>query len=310
MRGGAVVRPPLPWFLDGMTRAGRSSLFDRLTPSLFVVIWATGFVVARQAVPHADPFTFLWVRFFLAAAILAAAAFVAAAPWPVTAKGWRDGMIAGVLLHGLVHSGVFWAISRGLPLGIAALIMGMQPLATGILVWPLLGEKVSVRRWAGIGTGFLGTALVIAPKLGGGGGFPAVAVFACLFSMISITLGTIWQKRTGGVADLRTNTALQYVGAFAVTFPLALLVEEGRFDNSLELWLGMAWAVLGLSIGGVGLLMILIRRGAVAGVASLLYLVPPLAAIMAYIGFGETLSAVQVVGMAIAALGVAIASRG
>ena len=293
-----------------MTRPGRSPIVDRLMSPLFVVIWATGFVVARLAVPHADPFTFLWIRFLLAAVILAALALAVGAPWPRSPAGWRDGIVAGILLHGLVHSTVFWGVSQGLPLGIAALIMGLQPLVTGILVSPLLGERVSPRRWAGIATGFLGTALVIAPKLGGAGGFPPAAVAGCLFGMVSITLGTIWQKRTGAVADLRTNTALQYVGAFAVTVPLALLFETGRFDNSAELWLAMAWAVLGLSIGGVGLLLILIRRGAVAGVVSLLYLVPPCAAVMAYFIFGETLSALQVAGMGVAAMGVAIASRG
>ncbi|HYF55012.1 MAG TPA: DMT family transporter, partial [Salinarimonas sp.] len=203
-----------------------------------------------------------------------------------------------------------WSVKHGLPAGIAALIAGLQPLATAALVGPLLGERVSPRRWAGIAIGFLGALLVVAPRLGGAEGFPPVSLLVCVAGMISITFGTIWQKRTGGTADPRTNTIAQYAGALLVTLPVALLLEEGRLDPTPAFLVGLAWAVVGLSIGAIGLLMLLIRRGAVAGVAALLYLVPPVSALMAYAGFGETLSAVQVLGMAVAAAGVAVASRG
>ena len=165
------------------------------------------------------------------------------------------------------------------------------------------------RRWLGIGTGFLGALLVVAPKLGAVDGFPPLPVAICTLGMLSITLGTIWQKRTAASVDLRTNAVAQYVGAAGVTLPLALLTETGRLDFTPDLWLGLAWAVFGLSIGAIGLLLFLIRRGAVAGVAALLYLVPPVSAAMAYLIFGETLAPVQIAGMAVAAVGVAIASR-
>lgn len=282
----------------------------RLAPVLFVLIWATGFVVARLVAPHAEPLSFLSLRYALAIAVLAAVALAVRAPWPRGWKGWRDGLVAGVLLHGIYLGGVFWSVRHGLPAGIAALIAGLQPLATGLLVGPLLGERVSATRWAGIAVGFLGAGLVLAPKLAGVGGVPAAAVLACLAGMVSITLGTVWQKRVGGGTDLRTNTLVQYVGAAAVTLPVALATESFRFDGSAAFWIGLAWAVLGLSIGAVFLLMLLIRGGAVAGVASLLYLVPPVSALMAYLLFGEALTPLQMTGMAVAALGVAIASRG
>lgn len=288
----------------------RSDPMARLGPAIFVVVWATGFIVARLVAPHVEPLTFLLTRYALAIAVLALVAVVVRAAWPRTAAGWRDGLVAGVLLHGGYLGCVFWSVKHGLPAGIAALIAGLQPLATGLLVRPLLGETVSVRRWAGIGAGFLGAGLVIAPKLGAAGSFSAAALLVCLAGMLSMTLGTIWQKRTGNTVDLRTNTVVQYLGAAAVTLPVALLTEEGRFDGSLELWVGLVWAVFGLSIGGIGLLLVLIRRGAVAGVAALLYLVPPVSAMMAFGLFGEALSPVQIAGMAVAALGVAIASRG
>ncbi len=127
--------------------------------------------------------------------------------------------------------------------------------------------------------------------------------------MAALTLGTIWQKRTASDADLRTNAAVQFIGAASVTAPVAALTEAGRFDNSWQVWAGLAWAVGGLSLGATSLLLVLIRRGAVAGVASLFYLVPPVVAVLAFALFGERLSALQVAGMAIAAAGVAVASR-
>lgn len=280
-----------------------------LAPPLFVLIWATGFVVARLVAPHADPFTFLAVRYGLAIAVLAGFALAVRAPWPRTWGAWRDALVAGVLLHGFYLGGVFWAVKHGLPAGIAALVAGLQPLATAGLVGPLLGERVSPRRWLGIGLGFVGALLVVVPKIGASAGIPPTPLLVCFGGMVAITLGTIWQKRTGA-ADLRTATVAQYAGALAVTLPFALLLEEGRFDGAAELWIGLAWAVVGLSIGAIGLLLLLIRRGAVAGVAALLYLVPPVSAAMAYGLFGETLSLIQVAGMALAAVGVALASRG
>lgn len=280
----------------------------RLAAPLFVVIWATGFVVARLVAPHAEPLTFLLARYALAITVLTAAAVAVRASWPQTVAGWRDGLVAGVLLHGGYLGGVFWAVKHGLPAGIAALVAGLQPLATGLLVKPLLGERVSGRRWLGIATGFLGAALVVGPKLGGG--IPPLALAVCLLAMLSMTFGTIWQKRTGGAVDLRTHAVVQYLGAAAATLPVAWMIERGRLDAAPELWIGLIWAVFGLSIGAVGLLLVLIRRGAVAGVAALLYLVPPTSAVMAYVLFGETLSLVQVAGMAVAATGVAVASRG
>jgi drug/metabolite transporter (DMT)-like permease len=289
---------------------GSSDLLPRLAPPLFVLIWATGFIVARLVAPHAEPLTFLFIRYILATLVLAILATALRAPWPRTRAGWRDALVAGILLHGLYLGAVFWAVRHGLPAGIAALVAGLQPLATGLLVGPLLGEAVSRRRWAGIGVGFLGALLVVAPKVGAADGFPPVPLLVCVLGMIAITFGTVWQKRTGKAVDMRTNAAVQYIGAAAVTLPLALLTESGTIEPVPAFWIGLAWAVFGLSIGAIGLLLFLIRRGAVAGVAALLYLVPPVSALMAYLLFGETLSLLQIGGMAVAAAGVALASRG
>ncbi|PVE26175.1 EamA family transporter [Microvirga sp. KLBC 81] len=285
-----------------------SSSLARLAPPLFVVIWATGFIVARTVAPYADPLTFLLVRYLLALLVLGLIVLAVRAPWPRTGQEWRNGLLAGALLHGCYLGGVFWSVKHGLPAGISALVAGLQPLVTGALAGPLLGERVSQRRWAGIGLGFLGAALVVAPKLGDGG-VPVFPLVICVLGMLSITFGTIWQKRAGSAQDLRVNAFVQYIGAAIVTLPMVLLTEQGRMEWTLPLIGALAWAVLGLSIGAIGLLLFLIRQGAVVGVATLLYLVPPVAAIMAFLLFGESLSLIQMAGMACAALGVAVASR-
>ena len=280
-------------------------------PLLFVSIRATGFIVARLVAPHVDPLTFLAYRFVLSASAFAVIAAAAHAAWPRSVRGWRNALVAGVLMQGIYLGGVFWAVRHGLPAGISALIAGLQPLLTALLAFPMLGERVGLRRWAGIGLGFGGALLVLQPQLRAGPGELLIApLLACGAGMVAITLGTIWQKRTAAAADLRTNAAVQFIGAALVTIPAAILTESGRFDGSWQAWAGLAWAVCGLSLGAISLLLVLIKRGAVAGVASLFYLVPPVVAVLAFALFGEQLSALQVAGMAVAATGVAVASRG
>lgn len=280
-------------------------------PLMFVGIWATGFVVARLVAPHADPLTFLSIRFVLSALAFAGIAAAVGAAWPRGGRGWRDALVAGVLMQGVYLGGVFWAVRHGLPAGISALVTGLQPLLTAVLAFPLLGERVGVRRWAGIVMGFAGALIVLEPQLGAGlDGVLLAPLLVCGVGMVAMTLGTIWQKRTASTADLRTNAAVQFMGAAAVAIPVAALTEAGQFDMSWQAWTGLAWAVCGLSLGAISLLLILIKRGAVAGVASLFYLVPPVVAVMAFALFGEQLTLWQVVGMGVAASGVAVASRG
>ena len=288
------------------TRYGMA-MAERAMPLLFVGIWATGFIVARLVAPHAEPLTFLMIRYVLSALVFGAVAVVTGAQWPRTMSSWRSALVAGVLMQGIYLGGVFWSVRHGLPAGISALIAGLQPLLTGALAYPLLGERVGQRRWLGIALGFFGAVLVLLP--GTIGALPALPLAVCFGAMVAMTLGTIWQKRTAAGADLRTNAAVQFLGAAVVTAPLALLLEQGGFDGSMVVLAGLLWAVFGLSIGAVSLLMLLIRRGAIAGVASLFYLVPPVAAVIAFLLFGERLSLVQVGGMLLAATGVAIANR-
>ena len=285
---------------------------QRTAPLAFVAIWATGFIVARLVAPHAEPLTFLSIRFVLSAAAFAAICAATRAVWPTTPRLWGAALLTGLLMQGVYLGGIFWATRHGLPAAVAALITGLQPLMTAVLAFPVLGERVSGRRWLGIVTGFAGAMLVVSPNLaaGTGAGLVLAPVLVCLGSMLAITAGTLLQKRLPLGADLRTNACGQFIGGAAFVIPLALLTERGGFDGAWQLWAGLGWAVIGLSVGATTLLQTLIRRGAVAGVASLFYLVPPVVAAMAFVLFGERLLAVQIVGMALAALGVFVASRG
>ncbi|MEJ8570227.1 DMT family transporter [Microbaculum marinum] len=286
------------------------SLFVRVMPGLFVVLWATGFIGARMAAPGSDPLTFLFVRFALAGVILLVAALVGGAAWPRGGRAILDSLIAGALIHGGYLGAVFWAIYHGLPAGIAALIVGMQPLLTGLLAGPVLGETVTRAHWLGLVIGLVGLTLVLGPKLEfGGTGITPLTVGVTLFAVLCIVVGSIWQKARSAHADLRAGTAIQYLGAAVVVGVGALATESLRIDWTGEVIFAMAWLVLVLSIGAVLLYMALIRRGAVAKLATLFYLVPPVTALIAWPLFGETLTPVQIGGMVVTVAGVALATR-
>lgn len=280
-----------------------------LIPATFVLLWASGFIVARLVLPSAEPMTFLAVRFAIAAAILAAAAVAARAPWPPTRRAWSDAAVSGLLLHGGYLGGVFWALAHGLPTGISALVVSTQPLLTALVARPLLGEHVSGGRWLGVVIGLSGAATVLAPKLVGLEPYPPAALGGVTIALLCITAGTIWHKRHGTAGDLRSATAVQFAAAAALMLLAALAAESGRLEPTPEFWFGLAYSVGALSIGAVALLLIMIRRGAVVQVASLLFLVPPITAIMGYLAFGERLTAAQLVGMVLTTIGVALASR-
>lgn len=284
-----------------------------VAPALFVLIWSTGWIVAKYAAPFADPLTFLAIRFACAFALMALIAVVVRAEWPKSRSGYGHAMISGVLLHAIYLGGVWWAVAQGLPAGISALIAAIQPLMTAALAARLAGERIRPVQALGIAVGFFGVMGVIGPKLAGLSaaalgnlGWP---IGVNVLSMVAVTLGTFYQKRYVASGDLRVVSTLQYAGAFLCVLPLALLFEPLRFENRWETWAALAWSVIPLSIGAIGLMLMMIRRGAVSKVAALIYLIPPTAAIEAYLMFGETLSPVQIGFMVLTAFGVYLATR-
>lgn len=280
-----------------------TQLLARVAPALFVVLWSTGFIASKLGGPYAEPFTFLSVRFLIVMAILAPVALAFSAPWP-SGPAAVHSIVVGALIHGAYLGGVFWAIRNGLPAGVSALIVSLQPVLTAVLAATLLGERITSRHRGGLALGLLGAALVVAPKLelaieAGGTGINAATVGSCLVALFGMTLGTIYQKRFSTKADLRTGTALQFVGALAVTGPLALMVESRDIVWSPSFIVALAWLVIVLSIVSISLLMLLIRENAVARLSGLFYLVPAVTAGMAYLMFGETLTLLQLGGVAL-----------
>jgi drug/metabolite transporter (DMT)-like permease len=276
-----------------------------LIPPLFVVLWSTGFIGARFAMPWAEPFTFLALRFGIAGLLLAAIACAYGGP-ALTARQRLSSVTAGILMHGVYLGGVFWAVKHGLTAGMSALIVGLQPLITVLLARPLLGEAVRPRQWIGLGLGLAGVVIVVLPKLGLGG-FTAPTLAAAVLAVFGMSLGTVLQKWIASGGDLLRGTAWQYAGATVVTAVGSLLLETRTMAWNGELVFAMAWLVFVLSIGAIFLLMVMIRDGEVGRLSSLFYLVPAVTALMGWALFGETLTPVQIVGMAVATVGVALA---
>lgn len=282
--------------------------FVRGMPVLFVLLWSTGFIGAKFGLPYAEPFTFLFVRFLLAIGLLAPLAVAARHSWP---RGWRPAAhqaVTGTLVHALYLGGVFWAIGQGLAAGVAALIVGLQPLLTAVAVGPLLGERVTARQWAGLGLGLTGVGMVVGEKLGatGLGALEPVALSGAFVALVAITAGTLYQKKFGGGIDLRVATIYQYVAAAVVMGAASLAFETGDIQWTGEFIFALGWLTLVLSLGAISLLMALIRMGEAARTASLFYLVPPVTAVTAWLLFGETLGPLALAGMAVAVAGVAL----
>lgn len=276
----------------------------RLAPLLFVLLWSTGFIGSKIVGEHAEPFTVLSIRFGLVLLILAPMA--AFAP-RVSLVAARDAAISGALIHSIYIGGVMWALRFGMPTGTVAMIVCLQPVLTALLAGPLLGEKIGARHWTGLAIGLAGVGLVVAPKMGlvtATSTSNVAAVVASLAGLVAITCGTLWQKARGHTGDLKTLAFWQYIGAVGVSLALALGFETMRVDWNLEFGLAMAWLVLVLSIGAIGLLLVLIRASAVSRVTSLFYLVPAVTALMAWAMLGETLTLVQMSGIALVMIAV------
>lgn len=274
---------------------------------MFVLLWSTGFIGARLGMPHAEPMTFLSLRFALTALLLGLAALAWRAPWPRRPADWGHLAVSGFLMHGVYLGGVFIAIHMGLEAGLSALIVCLQPLLVAAAAPLLLGERVGPSSWVGLALGLLGVTLVLARKLGTGSG-EAAAVSACLLALAGITVGTLYQKRFCTAQDLRTGNLVQFAAAAAACWVGALLFETRRIDWTPELVFALLWLVLVLSLGAISLLYILLRRGAAARVASLFFLVPPTTALIAWPLFGERLGLVEITGMVITVAGVALAN--
>jgi drug/metabolite transporter (DMT)-like permease len=290
--------------------AERGGRFVAAMPWLFVAIWSTGFVVARLAMPHAPPFGFLALRFALSAVAFLIWIVLARAAWPKGRTQWGHLLVTGVLMQAAYLGGVWAAVKAGLGAGTSALLVGLQPVLTAI--WVTRSQRaqvaagVSARQWLGLVLGFAGISLVVWRKLGGE--VTPVNLALVTVALLGITIGTLYQKRFVAPCDVRSASAVQMLAALAVCLPLALFESE-PIDWHINMVAAMAWSVGVLTLGGSSLLYLLIQRGEATAVTSLLYLVPPCTALMAWAMFGESLTPLMMVGMALTVVGVALVVR-
>lgn len=289
----------------------RPSALARLYPLLFVALWSTGFIGAKFGLPDAEPLTFLSVRYLAVLVLMGAIAWLTRAPWPQKAAEWLHIGVSGLLVHALYLGGVFTAIAHGLPAGVTALVVGLQPVLTALGAGAFLGERVRPTQWIGLALGFAGVALVVAHKVAASasGGALTTMLVPAVLALLGITAGTLYQKRFCPAFDLRTGSVIQFLPCLAITALIAFETETMHVHWTGAFVFALGWLVLVLSLGAVSLLNMLIRRGSAVNVASLFYLTPPTTALMAWALFGETLTGLALVGMGLAVFGVWLARR-
>lgn len=276
----------------------------RAMPAVFVLIWSTGFIVARYGMPHAPPMSFLVVRYALSILCFLPWIVLARVRWPENRSQWFHLGVTGVFMHAMYLGGVWAAVKAGMGSGLSALIVGLQPVLTALWL-AATGGRVTVRQWAGLLLGFAGLVLVVSRKFGQGAEADWLNMSLAIGALLSITIGTLYQKHFVKPCDVRSANAVQLMAALCVTLPLAALESEVIRWN-LELAGAMAWSVLALTLGGSSLLYLLIQRGAAASVTSLMYLVPPVTAFIAWLLFAESITWVTLMGTALTAAGVAM----
>lgn len=278
-------------------------------PAVFVVLWATGFIGSRLSAPYAEPLSFLTIRFAIVAVFFGLASLVLGARWP-NRRAAGVAVLIGMLTQGGYLGGVFWAIYHGMPAGVAALITALQPLLTTVLAGLMLGERANATHWTGLVAGLAGVGLVVWPKLVfAGQGITPVTFAATLGATLSITIGSVLQKRYLSAVDLRTGNALQFIGGGLVVLAGALASESFVIDWNGDVIFAMVWLVLVLSVGAITLLYLMIRHGEVSRVSSLFFMVPAVTSIMAFVMFDEKLVPIQLTGMAICAVAVFMVTR-
>ncbi len=288
----------------------RDNTWLRAMPVVFVLIWSTGFIVARYGMPHAPPFKFLAWRYALSIACFLPWIVLARVRWPQNRTQWLHLAVTGVLMHAGYLGGVWAAVKAGMGSGLSALVVGLQPVLTALWL-SANGGQVNKRQWLGLLLGFAGLVLVVSRKFGAGGPGDQATWLNLSFAvgaLLCITVGTLYQKRFVAPCDVRSANAVQLGAALVATLPLALMEPEAMAWNG-ELAGAMAWSVLGLTLGGSSLLYMLIQRGAAASVTSLMYLVPPCTALIAWVLFAEPITAATLAGTALTAFGVSLVVR-
>ena len=287
--------------------AAKDDAFVRAMPVVFVLIWSTGFIVARYGMPLSPPLKFLATRYALSILCFLPWIMLAKVAWPQSRAQWQHLAVVGVLMHACYLGGVWAAVKEGMGSGLAALIVGLQPVLTAIWL-SSTGSRVSLRQWLGLLLGLTGLVMVVSNKFGAGGEAHWHNILLAVGALLGITVGTLYQKRFVATCDVRTANVVQLGAALLVSLPLAWMEPQPMQWNA-QLAGAMAWSVLALTLGGSSLFYLLIQRGAAASVTSLMYLVPPCTALLAWLLFAEPITAITLVGTLLTAVGVSLVVR-
>lgn len=289
-----------------------ASRMQHLIPLCFVLLWSTGFIGAKYGLPYAEPMTFLWLRMAMVLLLLTGLVLALRAPWPRSRAAMLHLAVSGLLVHGGYLGGVFVAIDRGLPSGLTALVVGLQPIATAFCAAMVLQERVGPRQWGGLLLGLIGVVLVLGGKLGQDALDAPTLWFwlwPAVLALASITAGTLYQKSFVPVFDLRTGAIVQFLPCLLLFGVLALLTETRQVAWTGEFIFALLWLTLVLSIGAIALLNRLLRQGSAVQVASLFYLTPLATALIAWLLFEEQLAPLAILGMGVTVVGVWLARR-
>jgi drug/metabolite transporter (DMT)-like permease len=282
------------------------ALLARAAPVLFVLLWSTGFIGTKYVINNADPLTYLAIRMAVVVGLMAVIVVVAQPAWP-DRIGLAHSAVAGILVHGFYLGGTAIAIAHSIPAGLSALIPGLQPILTSTIANRWLGERVTAVQWGGLVLGLGGVLMILHNRTMTGDA--GLGWLASVVSLISITLGTLYQRRYCNQIDWRAGNLVQYV-AVTIFFTIGAFLFEDRVVHwTREFVLALGWLAVALSIGSIGLLYWLIRHAAATSVASLFYLVPAVTALMAYVLFGETLDGLAIAGMITCAAAVFLVNR-
>jgi drug/metabolite transporter (DMT)-like permease len=278
----------------------------RFLPAIFIFIWSSGYVVAKYGLPYAEPLSFLCLRYAGVILFMGTLAITMRAPWPAR-QAWPHIAIAGLLMQAGYLGGVWCAVKLGMPAGLAALIVNTQPILTAIF-GPLIGERTRGMQWLGLGLGLTGVGLVVANKISLTG-LPGSSIALAVFALLSMTMGTLYQKKTCPSFDVRSGQVIQFLASLIVTLPFALILETQTINWTPQFFAAMAWSIFVLSGLGISVLFIMIRHGAATKVTSYMYLVPAVTALMAWLMFDESFTLAAIAGMLITLAGVALVVR-
>ena len=281
-------------------------MLKKFAPSLFVLLWSTGFIGVKYGIPYAPPFYFVAIRMAIAALLLFVAISFLRKSQPITRSIIWPSTLIGLTLHGAYLGGCFFAVSRGLPAGVTALIVSLQPVLVSLFAARYLGEPLRARAVFGLLLGLIGLFVVVIPRINvsGANAISLVSIGACVIGLLGGTSGTILQKKYGGAIPTLSGTSVQYAATAVVMLMLALIFEEPNITWSREFIGALTWLVLALSFGAILLLFFLLSHGSAASVSSLFYLVPAVTAIEAYFFFDEHISMLSLIGTAVTVAGV------